>query len=268
MAETTEVIQNDIEETRSDLADKLAVLGEKITGTVTTVEETVANVTEKASETVEAVKETVSDTVEAVKDSVSNTVETVRNAFDLQKQAQERPWLVFGGAVALGFVGGKLLGGFTARHSHQEAYWGSHPRGHNEGPAAYRSASESAQPQPTASQETPSQEAKGGPSWFGSITEKFGSELSTLKGLALGSLFGVVRDMIVQHLPKTLKDDVGNVINQVTESVGGKTIQGPVLGESQDESSDQDQEGEQSHQQSGQEKRQGRPQGIGEYSGK
>src|SRR5947209_887484 len=136
MAEQTEpkvrAIEHELDETRADLADKLAQLSDKITGTVETVEETVENVTEKAAETVEAVKETVAGTVESVKESVetvretvsgtvenvkesvSTAFENVRETFNLQRQMQERPWLVLGGAVAVGFIGGKLVDAFTA----------------------------------------------------------------------------------------------------------------------------------------------------------
>jgi ElaB/YqjD/DUF883 family membrane-anchored ribosome-binding protein len=256
MAETTEVVQQDIDETRNNLADKLAVLSDKITGTVENVGETVSNVTEKATETVETVKETVSGTVEAVKDTVQGTVETVkdtvsctveaiRDTFDLRKQAEQRPWLVFGGAVALGFVGGKLLSSFTAPAEHNPSYASAYGGGRPESDA-YRSVAESAQPQqaPKAAEEQPK-----GESWFGSLTHsigaKLGPELNTLKELALGSLFGVVRDMVTRTLPESVKGDVSNVINNMTESLGGKTIQGPVLGES-DEGQEQ---GNQKHQQ-------------------
>jgi len=216
---TSDQVQEELEETRSALADKLAQLGDKITGTVENVEHTVENVTETASETVEAVKHTVSD-----------TVETVKETFNLQKQVQERPWLVVGAAVALGYVGGRLIEGARARsyprqpsgQSRQDYYGGGQP-----GYGAYGSVSESARPQ-TATGQTASQS-----SWFGNLTsgiqERFGSEINTLKGLALGALFGVVRDMATRSLPQALKGEVSQVIDNMTHHAGGKPIQGSVL---------------------------------------
>jgi len=216
---TSDQVQEELEETRSALADKLAQLGDKITGTVENVEHTVENVTETATQTVEAVQHTVSD-----------TVETVKETFNLQKQMQERPWLVVGAAVALGYVGGRLIEGARSRsyprqsswQPHQDYYGGSHS-----GHGAYGSVSESARPQ-TATSQTSSQS-----SWFsnltGGITQRFGSELDTLKGLAVGSLFGIVRDMVSRSLPEALKGEVTQVIDNMTQHAGGKPIQGSVL---------------------------------------
>jgi ElaB/YqjD/DUF883 family membrane-anchored ribosome-binding protein len=237
MAATTEVIQQDMEGTRSGLADKLGELGDKISGTVGAVEATVSSVSEKASDTVEAVKDTVSDTVDSVRETVSDTVEAVKGAFDLHKQAQERPWLVFGGAVALGFIGTKLLSSLTAPPRERERRPDSHRDGRAEVKTAKTNgrAAESIRAQQVFSrpaEETEHQDAAPRPSWLSNFAKQFGPEMSTLKGLALGSVFGVVRDMVTPHLPRSLKDEVGNVINKLTEDVGGKTIQGPVLGDS------------------------------------
>jgi len=87
-----------MDETRSHLADKLEKLGEQITGTV-----------EKVSEAVEDTVEAVSETVESVAETTQETVHAVKEAFNLPKQIQQRPWLWFGGSIALGFVGTKLF---------------------------------------------------------------------------------------------------------------------------------------------------------------
>jgi len=219
---TTDKVQDELEETRHSLADKLAQLGDKITGTVEGVEETVENVTETATQTVETVKETVSD-----------TVETVKETFNLQKQIQERPWVVVGAAVLAGFVGGRLIEGARSRSYRREPSWpprqDSHGYGYGSGSSAYYSTAESARPQ-TATGQTSSQS-----SWFSGITERFGSELNTLKGLALGSLFGVVRDMVARNLPENLKGEVSQVLDSMTQRAGGKPIQGSLLEEGQNQ---------------------------------
>jgi ElaB/YqjD/DUF883 family membrane-anchored ribosome-binding protein len=263
MAESTEVIQHEIAETRTDLAEKLAELSDKITGTVEAVEETVASVSEKATETVEAVKETVSSvterasetveavketvegTVEAVKDSVSGTVQAVRNAFDLSKQTEEHPWLVFGGSVAVGFAGGMLLGNLLSRSSRaypEKTSW----EPHHETPSNYRKEPERefARPQETTHREAMPEAGPAQPSWFsnaaGSVLEKIAPQLNNLKSLALGALFGVIRDVATHNLPGSLKEDVANVINNVTESLGGKKIEGPILGDEESDSAEQE----------------------------
>jgi len=247
MAEEPEVtankIEHELEETRHSLADKLSQLGEKITGTVENVEHTVENVTETASETVEAVKETVSGTVETVKETVAGTVETVRETFNLQRQMQERPWLVLGGAFALGFIGGKLIDVARPRSSYRGGDWQQRQEGFASGTSGYRPASESAYPQQAGGQysggqyaseeyapgQYSSRQSSSGSSWFSGIMDRFGSEINTLKGLAIGSLFGVVRDMVAQKLPESLKGEVTGVLDNMASHAGGKPIQGPVL---------------------------------------
>ena len=63
------------------------------------------------------------------------------------------------------------------------------------------------------------------------IVAVIGGELSKVKGLALGTLFGVARDMIAQWVPETLKKDVTEIVNNFTSNLGGKVIQEPILGQ-------------------------------------
>lgn len=214
-----EKIQGEMDETRHALADKLATLGDKITGTVEDVEETVENVTETASQTVEAVKET-----------VSSTVETVKETFNLQRQVEERPWLVVGAAVLVGYVGGRLIEGARSRPSRREQFWPPRQDGFGyDIRSAYSGTTESARPQ-TAAGQTASQ-----PSWFSGITQRFGSEINTLKGLALGTLFGVIRDMVTQNVPQALKGELGEMFDNMAQHAGGKPIQGSLISEDQDQ---------------------------------
>jgi len=254
MAKEPEVIQQEMDETRSALAEKLEQIGTKISGTVETVSETVSGVTEAVTNVTEAVEGTVqnlsdavSGTVESVKDTVtsvgetaSETVEAVKHAFNLPEHIRNNPWVWFGGSVVLGFIGGKIFapGG---RHT-READSFSRGQGYNDGagagqppPAAtgngWSQGNGAAQPAQPAAESTSSSSG----SWVGSLFQHFGGEIDKLKGLALGSLFGVARDVVSQSLPEALKDQVVNLFNDVTKKAGGETIQGPVLGESSQE---------------------------------
>jgi ElaB/YqjD/DUF883 family membrane-anchored ribosome-binding protein len=260
MADEPEVIERELEETRADLAKKLEEIGTKISGTMDTVTETVANVTETVSNvtnavegTVETVAETVSDSVEAVKDTVSavgekasETVQAVKEAFNLPEQVRRHPWGWFAGSVVLGFVGGKILG---PRRSHTwKADSFARGRGYYEEPELFPTPppERRSEPEPERGREEPS-EAKttgGVSSLLGNAVHTFSPEINKLKELALGSLFGVVRDMVVGGLPESLKDQVQHLINDFTEKVGGKPIKGHVLGEE-----NQEQEHEESSQQ-------------------
>lgn len=259
MGEPAEVIQQDLDETRSALADKLNLLEEKISGTVTQVTDTVAEVTETASETVEAVKETVQGTVETVKETVEGTVETVKETFDFQSHVQNHPWLVVGGAVLAGFVAGKLIGG--SRREDRWESWSNHPglTGHtwdDRGSAFARQMSRAAEPSYGAPQGgygaqaadySGQQDQSSGAgslfggnwgNWLGGLTQQVQPEIDALKGLALGAVFGLVRDMVANGLPESLKGEVSNTINGLAERLGGKPIEGPVLGSSESQSDD------------------------------
>jgi ElaB/YqjD/DUF883 family membrane-anchored ribosome-binding protein len=209
-----ETIRRKMEATRSSLAEKLEVLEQKVT-------DTVEGATSAVTETVENVKETVTETVEAVKDTVEETVESVAKAFNLSEQVQRYPWAMFGGSVALGFVGGLLLG--PAR-----------PWGQAERPTPSSPLLEEA-PEPVASYTPPtSREAETRrPGWWDQLLSTFGSEIDKVKGLALGALGGIVRDLAAEVVPENVKPMVTDLINDVTSKLGGHTIEGRVLPESQ-----------------------------------
>src|SRR5262245_51602205 len=110
MAEQPEVIQRELEQTRSALADKLEIIGGKISGTVENVTESVESVTSAVENTVE----TVTETVGAVGETAQETVQAVRHALDIPEQVRRHPWMWMCGAVAAGFIAGKALTGPAA----------------------------------------------------------------------------------------------------------------------------------------------------------
>ena len=95
MTETPEVMRQHIEETKSQLWDKLDTLesqfSEAVTETVASVQETVSNVT----------------------DTVQDSVQSVSNAFDLPLQVERHPWIAIGGSFVLGYLAFELLHGPT-----------------------------------------------------------------------------------------------------------------------------------------------------------
>jgi ElaB/YqjD/DUF883 family membrane-anchored ribosome-binding protein len=236
MPDQSEVIMGQMEETRKDLGEKLQTLEKKVagtvetvTGTIQTVEHTVENVKDTIKETVEAVTDKVHDTVQAVEETVESTVESVKSFFDVSYQVDRHPWLIMSGSVLLGYLGGCLL---TPRRRHKEApalpavetYTPPPPR-----PAA---------PQPPAAESAarePERTEEGGESLLGKLTTRFAPEVNKLKGLAVGTLFGVARDMISRWLPDPLKEQVTDVINNFTTDLGGQVIREPLVAPSQQE---------------------------------
>jgi ElaB/YqjD/DUF883 family membrane-anchored ribosome-binding protein len=244
MADEPEVIQQELDETRHALAEKLGAIGEKITGTVETVTDTVENVTETVENTVEAV----TDTVEAVGETAQETVEAVKHAFNIPEQVKAHPWLWFGGSIVVGFLGGKLIpmpGASRererepARPSYGNGYSGRHAAEFF-GEPAYRESAYA----PDARTDFDGHDRSNGngtaaapkQSWLSKLTDQFGDELNQLKGLALGTLFGVARDMVSHSAPPALKSQLVDVFNNITQAAGGKPIQGEVVPDTEEES--------------------------------
>jgi len=190
---------------------------------------------------VQTVKESVQTSVDTVKDTVSSSVETVKETLDVRLQVQRHPWAMFGGSVALGFVAGWALNRML-RASHGNAI----PPGYT--PPSYtglasnaplrasQSFREEARSTPTfssgaSSSETSSPPAAPGPSWLDEVTRTFAPEMGKLKGLAIGTAMGVVRDLVTEHIPDQLKPRLDELIDNVTSKLGGEPVRGHLLDE-------------------------------------
>jgi ElaB/YqjD/DUF883 family membrane-anchored ribosome-binding protein len=105
-SESPEVIEQQMQETRESLTQKVAALETQVLGTITTASEAVTNIVETVKtvvpETIHSVKDTVSESVNAVKEQVAST-------FDLSAHTRNNPWAMVGGACAAGFLVGLLL---------------------------------------------------------------------------------------------------------------------------------------------------------------
>ncbi|MGH7966394.1 MAG: hypothetical protein ACRERD_31975 [Candidatus Binatia bacterium] len=205
--QSIEATRQDMEDTRSAMTEKLEILEDRVRETVegaaSTVEGIVSNVKETVDTTVEAVKQTVEDTrssvegiVENVKGTVGETVESVKNTFDLSYQVDRRPWLMFGGAILTGYMLGNWGSGsrpssvFAANRSDSslsdpmaEAYYAQPTGATSFGESSY---------QPHQPQQ---------PSKWSGILDQFENEINLIKGAAVGTLIGVIRDMVKQAVP-------------------------------------------------------------------
>jgi len=234
MDDEPEVIRQQMEETRSSLTDKIERLEQTVTdkvqSTTAAVTDTVENVKDAVQETVESVRGTVTGTVESVKSTVSDTVDSVKQAFDVRRYVEEYPWASVGAAVGVGFFGGLVLG--TGARARGDRITGLHSRGRPftaAGPvvggshdghspaAAARASSFTAEP------------AHAEPGWMSEVSNRFGGELTKLKGVALGAVFGLARDWVRQSAPPAVAARVGEVIDDVTRKLGGEPLQGNLL---------------------------------------
>lgn len=195
-----EMIQQQMQETRASLTEKLETLEQKVVGTV-------ENATTAVNETVDAFKETVHDTVATVQGGVKDSVDTVKDLFDVPAQVERRPWMMLGGAVAVGYCLGTML---TQRPTSQLAPApGSRPSWPNE---AGNGAARQYRPGDVSPTPAPSE-----PSIWA-------SEVAKLKGLALGVLFGTARELLVSSMPPHMGEQLKEVVDSVTKKVGGEPL--------------------------------------------
>jgi ElaB/YqjD/DUF883 family membrane-anchored ribosome-binding protein len=207
MAPEPDVIRQQIDQTRSALTQKLETLEEQVRGTV---HEAKASV----EETIESAKTTVEDTLASVKATVQETVETVKQTFNVPRQVRRHPWGMTGGSFVAGFVVGNFAGrpplfhnGFSASRSEASTrYNGSAPLAN--------------QPRSTPEPARPSM-------WSG-LLDHFHQEVDTLRGLAIGTTFGLVRDAAKEAIPG-FASQIEQVMNNVTMKLGGQPIEGRVV---------------------------------------
>ena len=227
MDDKTEVIRHNIEETRNSLADKLETLEQ-------TVVETVQGTTCAVVETVDTVKEAVQETVEQVKETVQTTVEKVKETFDLRLQVERHPWLMLGGAVGVGYLAGTLLTPATgappcptatAEEPQAVNYLGERLKGSTRSNGAkartFSAFAESAQQQSVRPESA--QKAAGG------LMSIFGCELEKLKKLAIGTVLGLVHDLIEKNLKGDLGHHLTDMVDDLNTKLGGERVRAPFL---------------------------------------
>jgi hypothetical protein len=142
--------------------------------------------------------------------------------------------VVFGGSVALGCLLGYMLGGRRYYYRWVPPSPPTRAEGKTNGAAGLSAAALSAEPQP------PPRAGESKPSTFSWL----GEQLSHLKGLAVSSLMGVIRDLATRQLPEALSHRLAEELDQMTRRMGGEPIQGSVLPEQKSGSQETRREGD------------------------
>src|SRR5262249_52925003 len=102
MDSESQVIRQQMQQTRTALSEKVERLEQEVV-------QTVHEATEAVNDTVASIKEAAQQTVNTVKDTVHDTVQTVRETLDVPTQVRRHPWAMLAGSVAVGFLGGLAL---------------------------------------------------------------------------------------------------------------------------------------------------------------
>ena len=222
MDNQSEMIRQQMDETRSALSEKVELLEQQVV-------ETVHGATAAVADTVDSVKEVVHDTVQTVKDSVQDTMDSVKNSLDVQRQVDHHPWAMMAGATALGFLGGCL----TRRSGDVHYYDGRSTPTRDVGFGLHGNGAAQSYPVPARavklSNGSSPPVAPTPPGSLAKLGESFEGEITQLKGLAVGTLLGIVRDMVTQSVPPTLERQVEEVIDGITVKLGGHPVRGHIL---------------------------------------
>jgi len=214
MDDEAEVIRTQMLETRTAMTEKFEAIEDKLSSVVQETAESVTDAVGAVTQTVDSVKEAVQDTVKSVSGVAEDAVESVKEAFDIRRQVERNPWLMLGGAVAVGFAGGLLLSRVLPSISSQAA--------------AAAAAGFVKEPIPASAAAAPgtngASQAKS--DWLSELGSALEPVLHRVKSLAIGATVGVVGEMVLSSVPEAMRAQLGQVVDQLTTSLGGERIQG------------------------------------------
>jgi len=210
-----EVTREQIAETQAALSDKLQTLKHRVVDTV----QDAAN--------------TVTETVQNVKFAVHESVKNVKDTFDLRLQVNRRPWGIVVGSIALGYMSGYLL--LRNGSARPQTNGRRQPAPPDKLPIAKQQNGVAKRHGYVEGLEKKSdQDVADRPSEPGSLSpapNRFESEIRKLKGLAIGTVLSLVRDLITEAAQEPTKAVLAEVMDSITVKLGGEPIRGPVFKE-------------------------------------
>jgi len=229
-----EVIQAQMEETRHRLAENLDKLTRQTADTVQEVASTVSQTVESVQESVEAVTDAVQGSVEAVTETVHETVGGMKDFFDIAGHVDRNPWLMIGGATALGFFVSRM---FMSPAPSRQAL----PPPPSLPPPTSTPMS---MPTPTAAKapemnfgtstgaqrleghwpEEQTQQKSESKGFLEGLAESYAPLLDKLKSFAIGAAMGVARNVIAPSGAPGIASDIRGMIDDFTKKMGGQPV--------------------------------------------
>jgi ElaB/YqjD/DUF883 family membrane-anchored ribosome-binding protein len=198
MDHETEVMKQNIADTREALSEKIDCLEQKVLRTVEGTTDIVAN-------TAESVAEAVQGTVQKVTGAVDHAMEKAKESLDLRKQVEAHPWPMFGGSIVAGFIGGCLL---TRSQSHAPM---PEPRRSSQSYEPTRPRSSEWQSFSSAEQDRLAQR----PSLFAPAMHR-------LRDLAIAATSKLVNDLLVSAAPPELHEDIRSTVGSFASALRGE----------------------------------------------
>jgi hypothetical protein len=203
MPPETELIKQQMGQTRAALTEKLETLENKVLGAVSTT-------TDAVSQTVQDVGATVRETTQDVRATMHEALTSVRDAFNVSRQFHQHPWLLLGGSVVAGYAGGLILD--NLEHGHMPSL-PSLPR-------AERLLPQGSEVRQRLESEAPAR--RRAPAFLKALAETFAPELEKLKTAALGMAMGIVRDRLHEAVPPQMREDFAQMMDRITTKLGGE----------------------------------------------
>jgi ElaB/YqjD/DUF883 family membrane-anchored ribosome-binding protein len=178
--ESPELIERQMEQTRQSLSEKVSELEQQVVGTI-------QSATEAVNDSVQSARSAVQDTFEAVsgavKDSVESVSDGVKNALDISQRVRDHPWIMFGGAFAVGFIAGRLV---FRRHQSVET-----------NPALAPTPSFQSIPMSALA-------ASSRPAWLSEIFDLVGLEVKKLAGRVITRAVSSIQQGVEEGIPKLI----------------------------------------------------------------
>jgi len=193
----TDEMRQEIDCTRSAMADKLEALEDRVMGTV------------------QSAQETVEDSIQMARD----TVATVKRNFDIKYQVEQHPWPMVGGCFLAGLAVGSVF--LRIRQRSRQA---PNRRAGNEttlagSPPLVAEQRSNDNVDTAAPPPRPHSMSANRPGFFGQFQE----EVDKVKGMAIGYVMGLARDSIHDAMPQ-LASQIDDLMNSVTTKLGGKPL--------------------------------------------
>ncbi len=201
MPPETDLIKQQMGQTRAALTEKLQTLENKVIGAI-------ASTTDMVAQTVQDVGTTVRETSQNFRSTMRDTLSSVRDAFDVSRQIHQHPWLMLGGSVLAGYVCGVVLD--NLEHGRLPSL-----------PAAEQLLPHGSEVRQCLAKEQPT--ARRIPGFLKALVDTFAPELDKLKAAAVGMALGALRDKIGESVPSHMRADFTEMMDRITTKLGGHT---------------------------------------------
>jgi len=200
MDQETELIRQQMRETRESISEKVDALEQHVLSTI-------HDATDSVTSTVETVRDAVQGTVHSVTDSVEQTVEAVKKALDIRRHVERHPWGMLAGAMLAGYFGGRLLAA-------------SQPLGIKE----FSSRSEYVPTVPVQREANRLESGKSEGDCREQTGERFEPAVGKLKKLAINASAGLIGDMILSAVSPSMRNEVAAVIDEFAQALGAEPL--------------------------------------------